>query len=315
MAEGTIALSIPSLFLTCVQYFTLVRLGREFTNDFGSCLLQLRATEIRLHRWGRAAGITDERSETFVKQLQNKYALEDITFAHNACKQIAKQLSRAKEDSEDMMNMNHGAEEPDVADEMERMKICAPEASRASRALKHVKSGYERSLQFTAKAAVRGKWALYKKTELTTLLSVIAEHVTTLEKLFPEQERSLAVQEAASMERDAIKVLASITTASDPFLAEALEAAAPQHGFSWNKIVNTGYATVHLGPNFRDPHARHGPARWDDITSGGFATVHAGGNYGYETVAPLQSAFGPNPQQHTAFAAMNDPDWPLGRAR
>lgn len=314
MAEATIALSIPGLFLTCVQYFTLVRLGPEFTNDFGSCLLRLRATELRLHRWGRAAGITDERSKTFVKQLQNNYTQEEITFAHNACNQIAKQLRRAKEDSEDMMDMNHGAEEPDVANELERMNICAPEATRASRALKHVKLGYERSLQFTSKAAVRGKWAFYKKTELTTLLAVIGEHVATLEGLFPEQERSLAAREAASMKRDAIKVLASITTASDPLLAEALKTVAPQHGFSWDKIESTGYATIHLDNSFRDPHARHGPARWDNITSGDFATVRAGWNYGYETVAPLQSAFGPNPQPHTAFAAMNDPDWPLGRA-
>lgn len=312
MAEGTIALSIPGLFLTCVQYFTLVRLGREFTNDFGSCLLTLRATEIRLHRWGRAAGITDERSETFVQQLQHNYTPQEITFAHNACKQIAKQLSRAKEDSLDMIDMNHGAGEPDVADELQRMEICAPEASRASRALKSVKSGYERSLQFTAKAAVKGKWALYKKKELTDLLAVIGEHVGTLEKLFPEQERSLAVREAQSMEGEAIKVLASITTTSDPFLAEALRAAAPQHGFSWNKIVATGYATMHLGSNFRDPNANAGPSRWDDIRGGGYTTVHAGSNYGYETVVPLKSAFDPNPQQHTAFAAMNDEDWPLG---
>ena len=286
MAEGTIALSIPGLFLTCVQYFTLVRLGREFTNDFGSCLLQLRATEISLHRWGRAAGITDERSETFVKQLQHTYTPQEITFAHNACKQIAKQLRRAKEDSEDMLDANHGPEELDVADELRRMEICEPKASRASRALQSVKAGYEQSLRFTSKATVRGKWALYKKKELTDLLTVIGEHVATLEKLFPQQERDLAAAEATKMERDAIKILASITTARDPFLAEALRAEAPRKGYSWDNIKTSGYATAHYGTNRRTEDPNAAGSSWSNMTTDGYAVVHAGDNIGYETPLP-----------------------------
>ena len=296
MAEGTIALSIPGLFLTCVQYFTLVRLGREFTNDFGSCLLQLRATELRLHRWGRAAGITDERSGTFVKQLQNTYTPQEITFAHNACKQIAKQLRRAKEDSEDMMNMNHGPEEPDVADELQRMEICAPKASRASRALEGIKAGYERSLRLTNSAAVRGKWALYKKAELTTLLNVIGEHVSTLEKLFPQEQRTLATAEATSMEKEAIKALAPITITNDPILAEALKSEAPRKGFSWDNIKSKGHAAVHLGHHYRNVPDNEGRTSYDGIDSGDYSTVHAGNYYGYETVTPLRSAYGANPQ-------------------
>lgn len=312
MASGTIALSIPGLFLTCVQYFTLVRLGREFTNDFGSCLLQLRATEIRLHRWGRAAGITDEHSETFVKQLQHTYTPQEIDFAHNACRQIEKQLRRAKEDSEEMMDKNHGPEEPDVADELRRMEICEPKASRASRALQSVKDGYVQSLRATSKAAVRGKWALYKKKELTDLLTVIGEHVATLEKLFPQQERDLAAAEATKMEREAIKILASITTARDPFLAEALRAEAPRKGYSWDDIKISGHATVHLGNNRRTENPNAAGSSWSNLTSDGYAVVHAGDNIGYETLLPaMQSAYGPNPS-HTGVGAMEGDDWPHG---
>ncbi|GAB7327879.1 hypothetical protein MBLNU13_g11667t1 [Cladosporium sp. NU13] len=313
MAEGTIALSIPGLFLTCVQYFTLVRLGREFTNDFGSCLLQLRATEIRLHRWGRAAGITDERSETFVKQLSSNCTPQEVVFAHNACKQIAKQLRRAREDSEDMLDANHGPEDPDVvADELQRMEICAPQASRASRALKSVKAGYERSLQFTSKAAVRGKWALYKKKELTDLLTVIGEHVATLEKLFPQQERELATAEATSMERDAIKILASITAAHDPFLAQALRAEAPRRGYSWDNIKTSGHATAHFGNNRRTENLNAAGSSWSNMKADDYAVVHAGDNIGYETLLPaMQSAYGHHPPQ-TGMGAMEGDDWPLG---
>lgn len=313
MVDGTIALSIPGLFLTCVQYFTLVRLGRGFTNDFGSCLLQLRATEIRLHRWGKAAGITDEHSETFVKQLQDNYTPKEVAFAHNACKQIAKQLSRAKEDSLDMMDMNHSPEEPDIADELQRMEICGPEASRATRALESVKSGYEHSLQFTSKIAVRGKWALYKKKELTDLLTVISEHVTTLEKLFPEQERRLAAAEATRMERDTIKLMAPISKTSDPFLAEALRAEAPRRGYSWNNIVTTGHVTAHYGNNRRKENENAAGSSWDNMKSDGYAVIHAGDNIDYDTPPNMQSAYGSR-SSNARFGAMMDEDWPLGRA-
>ena len=319
MSEGTIALSIPSLFLTCVQYFTLARLGREFSNDFGSCLLQLRATEIRLHRWGRAAGITDERSQTFVKQLSDNYTPQEIIFAHNACKQIAKQLRRAREDSEDMLDANHGPADPDVvADELQRMEICAPQASRAGRALKSVKAGYECSLRFTSKAAARGKWALYKKKELTDLLTVIGEHVATLENLFPQRERDLAAAEATSMERDAIKILASITTAHDPFLAQALRAEAPRKGYSWDNIKITGHATAHYGNNRRMENPNAAGSSWSNMTVGDYAVVHAGDNIGYETFLPgMKSAYGPNPPHtpHTGMGAMEGDDWPLGPSK
>jgi hypothetical protein len=313
MAEGTIALSIPGLFLTSIQYLNLVRLGREFTNDFGSCLLQLRATEIRLHRWGKAAGITDERSETFLQQLQHNYTPQEITFAHNACRQIAKQLRRAQEDSQDIIDMNHSPEEPDVVDELQRMEICGPEASRASRALKSVKSGYERSLRFTNRAAVRGKWALYKKTELTTLLNVIGGHVAELEKLFPQQERRLAAEEATSMERETIKLMAPISKTSDPFLAEALRAEAPRRGYSWNNIVTTGHVTAHYGNNRRKENENAAGSNWDNMNSDGYAVVHAGDNIDYETPPAMQSAYGSG-SSNSRFAAMMDDNWPLGRA-
>lgn len=310
MAEGTV-LAIPGLFLNCVEYFKLARLSRDFTKDFGSCLLQLRATEIRLYRWGKAAGITDERSETFVKQLQDTHTPEDIRFAHNACKQIAKLLSRAKEDSQDIMDMNRSPEDLDVVNELERLEIDAPEASRASRALKSVKVRYESSLRFANKAAIRGKWALYKKEELTALLTLVGGHVSTLEQLFPQQERCLAAEEATAMERDVFKTLSSVSKTSDPVLAEALRADAPRRGYSWDEIVTTGSATAHYGNNRRTENENAAGSSWTRMTSDGHSVVHAGDNIGYDTrLAPMQSAYA-----DVVSGAMDDDDFPFGNGQ
>jgi len=330
MAEGT-ALAIPGLFLTCVEYFKLARLSRDFTDDFGSCLLQLRASEVRLHRWGKAAGITDGQSETFVQQLQDKHTPQDIKFAHNACKQIAKLLKRAKEDSQDIMDLNDSSSEDlDVVDEMQRLEIDAPEASRARRALTHVKSGYERSLRFTNRVAVRGKWALYQKAELTGLIEVIGKHVSTLEKLFPQEELTLAAEEATSMDRDAIKVLAPITLASDPILADALRAEAPRKGFTWEKIVNSGNSVVFLGNRYREVPENEGHTLYSGIENRDNTTARLGNDYGYENLTAMQSAYGTDRPPVAAGAnpppvvpgasrppvvprTMDDPDYPFGK--
>jgi hypothetical protein len=311
MAEGT-ALAIPGLFLTCVEYFKLARLSRDFTDDFGSCLLELRASEIRLHRWGNAAGITDERSETFVQQLQKNHTQDEIVFAHHACKVIAKRLGRAKDDSQEIMDMNRsGAEDLDVADEMQRLEISAPQASRASRALQHVKSGYERSLRFTNRAAVRGKWALYKKSELTGLIEVIGDHVSTLEKLFPQEERTLAAAEATSMDRDAIKVLAPITAKNDPILADALKAEAPRKGYSWDGIVTNGFATAHYGTIRKTDNPDAAGSSWSNMTTGDYAVVHSGDVIGYDERLPAMSSA----YADVVSGAMDHDDFPYGKGK
>jgi len=309
MAEGTV-LAIPGLFLNCVEYLKLARLSRDFTKDFGSCLLQLRATEIRLYRWGKAAGITDERSETFVKQLQSTHTPEDIRFAYNACKQIAKLLSRAKEDSQDIMDMNRSPEDLDVVDELQRLEIDAPEASRASRALKSVKARYESSLRFANKAAIRGKWALYKKEELTALLTLVGGHVSTLEQLFPQQERSLAAEEATAMERDVFKILAVISKTNDPILAEALRADAPRRGYSFDGILTTGRARAHYGNNRRTENENAAGSSYSNMTSDGDSYVHAGDNIGYDRIPAMPSA-----HADVVSGAMDDDDFPFGKGQ
>lgn len=297
MAEA-LALGIPGMFLACVQYFTLVQLGRNFTADFGSSLLQLRSAELRFQRWGEAAGITDERSETFVKQLQDNHTPQEIEFAHSACTQILKQLQKAHEESESVSEKNGDSEEElKVIDELEQLEISGPETKRANSALEKLKSRYQSGKHTTAKLVVRSKWALYKKAQLDGLLRTIGEHVSSLETLFPQQERALAAQEAAELEREDIKELTALATNGDPLFAEALREEARRKGFSWNNIEIGDYVTAHLGDHYREAPQNEGPHTYSNIKTSGHAVVHAGNTYGFETPPDLRSAFAQIPRR------------------
>lgn len=278
MVDGTLALSIPGLFLTCVQYFTLVQLGRNFKNDFGSCLLQLRAIELRLQRWGRAAGITDATSEDFVKNLQERHTPQEIEFAYNACKHIKKQLSRAQEDSQDIVDENPGQEMLELVDEVQQLEICGPPTARASRVVNKLKSGYHSSLRFATKATSRTQWALYKKVDLEKLLAVIGEHVTTLEKLFPEQEKALVVAEAKDMEPEVMEALAPVLDSKDP-LANAIQGV--REGIRYEDIEVMGFANPHLGSVYNGAPQNEGSVVFKGLRYGDHASGQAGNIYNY----------------------------------
>lgn len=112
MVEGTLALSIPGLFLTCVQYFVLLQLGRNFEADFGSCHLQLRWIELRLQRWGRAAGITAETTEEdFLKEFEHNHDQNEVNLVFDTLEQIDVQLSRARQDSQSILQKNRNPAE------------------------------------------------------------------------------------------------------------------------------------------------------------------------------------------------------------
>lgn len=277
MAE--FALAIPGLFLNCVDIFELVELGRDFDQDFGSWHLQLQSNELRFKRWGEAAGITDEESETFVKQLQKNNSPQEIKLAYKACYTIKKQLERANEDSKEMASFSDDAAELVITEEFKQLEISTPDVKHADGALKKLKNKYQRSVR---QVVVRSKWALYKRTQLKDLLEVIAEHVTVLEQLFPQQAQVLVAEEAKQLDPEAIKALKDVVSENDPFLRDALHAEAVSQGFLWEGIEVSDYNTARLGKDYRKLPPSGGSGTWTKLKSSGNSVIHAGHTYGYE---------------------------------
>jgi hypothetical protein len=294
MPDGTLALSIPGLFLTCVQYFTLVQLGRNFTSDFGSSYLQLRAVELRFQRWGAAAGITDdnEQSHASMQQLAKQHSEKDVRLAFLTCNQIKTQLDTARGASEVYSLTTDNPEELDLCNALTELEVCGPKAKQADGALRKLKSRYDRTMQKTTRFVAASKWALFQKTQLEGLLSTIGEHITTLEKLFPQQERALAAEEAQALDRNDLEALAPLATNCDPYLASALQAEAPHKELVWENSVTMEKATAHYGNNYKKLPAHQVSQRWLNPRSGGNSVTHHGNNYEYDTVPVLQSAYG-----------------------
>lgn len=280
MVDGTLALSIPALFLTCVQYLSLIQLGRDFEDDFGFCVLELRAIELRLVRWGKAVGITDEQSEDFVRKLEQDYTTQEAKFAQDACKQIVKQLARAQEDSKDISELNGDSKELVLIDEAQQLEQVEKKVARASRVQAKLKSGYKKSFDVTSKVFVRAKWALYKKDQLSNLLAAINKHVAQLESLFPRQSPDLAAVEAKDMEPEVIQTLKPIADAMDPLLSRALQVEAGRQGFIFENLEANDNARVQWGNNYGQVPQTEGRQVYRGIRSGGNSISQAGNNYG-----------------------------------
>lgn len=280
MAEGTIALSIPGLVLTCAQYFVLLELGRNFESDFGSSYLELQWIDLRIRRWSKAAGITNQNHEDFTRKFEAEHSQEEVDLAYDTWEQIAIQLQRAQEDSQRMLKHRRSKPE-DLVPLVEELQLeaCEPKTGRTNRFLKKLKASYEIPLQAGSKVVAQGKWAVYKKTQLDGLLKTIREHITALELILPEQESKLVAAEAAAMTDEVYEVLKPLAQDSDPLLANAMVGDGPRRGFIFEKIRMMERAKAHHGHNYDGVPTHEGLTIYRDVDLGGDVVQHAGNNY------------------------------------
>lgn len=273
------------MFLDCVQRINLIQLGSNFTSDFVSWHLQLRATELRLRRWGKAAGIFDEQSNLSLEQLKWPNDSEDITQVRYDLMRILKQLSRAKEDSDEMLDDGLCKDkELKWIDQFEQLSLCGSDAEEAAQALEGLSSRYQSSLPVTRKVIERSMFALYQPDQLQRLLDAIGDHVKSLEDLLPLKLKTLVAQEASILKSEPIQALASALQQRDPILASAWEEVLP--GCScWENISNEDNAKVHLGSHY--PKEPTGYFSWSGMQNGGNSRVHAGHFIGYSKRRPL----------------------------
>lgn len=288
MAEGTVALSIPGLVLTCANYFVLLQLGRNFESDFGSSYLELQWIDLRIRRWSKAAGITSQNHEDFMRRFEAEHSQEDVDLAFDTWEQIAVQLQRAKEDSERMLkHRNRKPEELVSLVEDMQLDACEPKTARTNRFLKKLKASYEVPLKAGSKVVAQGKWAIYKKTQLDGLLKAIREHITALELILPEQESKLVAAEAAAMTDEVYEVLGPLAQDSDPLLANAMVGDGPRRGFIYEKIRMMERAKAHHGSNYDGVPTQEGLTIYRDVTLGGDIVQHAGNNYSKDSRTSL----------------------------
>ncbi|GAB7336803.1 hypothetical protein MBLNU13_g11315t1 [Cladosporium sp. NU13] len=273
-----IAANLPRKFLDCVQRISLIQLGSDFTSDSIWWQFQLQTTEYRLRRWGEAAGILDEQSTPFWKQPDAGDDSQKIRQVFHALRQILKQLSRAREDSEDIVASGwRPSREQVLINKLGRLSLCESDAKEARHALEKLRSRNHGGEKLTPEVIESSMIPLHQVEQLQKLLDAIGDQVQVLETLFENQLKTLAAQETSSPESEAIQTLGSIFQ-RNPNPASASEAALPGHS-RWRNILATKNAEAHLGSHcLNEPK---GSYSWEGLVIKDYARLHAGNYIGY----------------------------------
>lgn len=289
-------LSVPGHFLTCVQYFELVRLGRNFDTDFESNALLLRSTELRLRRWGEAVGITDRESITFQAAIRDR-SDEDLDYVDEALDHIKTRLETAKDQAvkfakKRRQRPTEAMVELETIDEISRASTAGTIQSRSIIRLRKV---VRKTLDFGTDLQKSTTWALYRKTELTNLVRDITEHVAILEQYLPgrlaELTQADAVQLAANAPKEEVATIAGAAMTTDPKFAEALTTEGAKTCQNWGEVSLRDYVVMRLGNDFaKPPESGTYSQSWAKIDASGHAQFRAGNNYGYDNSVLIHQA-------------------------
>ncbi|KAK4627085.1 Heterokaryon incompatibility protein S [Fulvia fulva] len=286
--SGTTALRIPGLFLTCVRYFELIQVARNPDSEIASCDLQLRGTELRLRRWGRAAGITDSASPELMTALEG-FQEDEIKFAHDALEQIEAQLENAQRRSKPLIEGGSSLSSTPTATEHINDAQHTQEdfnESELDRALNKLRAQYGKSLRFGEDSQKKTKWALHDSTMLKNLISTTSAHLADLEKLFTKDIDRLVSTEVAEMMNlpdQGLALYLKVMAAIDPPLQQASKPKLASSGRTYQDIDADGEANSHIGRRLKEASERDGQGDvFQRMKFGGKSKSHVGDSVGYD---------------------------------
>nr|OQO27173.1 hypothetical protein B0A51_04433 [Rachicladosporium sp. CCFEE 5018] len=290
--SGLTALSVPGLFLTCVNYFELIQLGRNFKSDYATCAIRLEAAHIHLLRWGKAVDITN--TEALQAKL-SAYKSEDVEFAKDLLEEIKEKFERAEKDSGSFKkratrNASASTEtDTEVLDPSAELHLASKEHITASKALTKIKHGYTEALNVVSGAHNRTRWALYQKKNLKALVDEVSGLVTELEKLFPDidpemtqREDQLARDEVATLDKTTLELLPALLENTDPCFTAAVKSVEKLRGLDIRDVSIDGDGIVHMGNKYapNQPHDGGSSISIGSLSVKGSANSHIGHSFG-----------------------------------
>ncbi|GME32681.1 small s protein [Neofusicoccum parvum] len=185
-----IANTTITVFNAALDCFERIQIARSFGKDFAALQIKLDIIQLRLSRWGEAAGICKSPNGD-----ETALAIANPEDAVNILQEINDIFGEAREESERMRPQSGTAGEAQLSN-----------------------------------AAHGIQWAIYKKELFLEFIAKILELVEDLEKLFPTEDREKKLQELSNGECEGIgktylSKLADIAQECDPYLKVAVEEA------------------------------------------------------------------------------------------
>ncbi|RMZ74865.1 hypothetical protein DV737_g5651, partial [Chaetothyriales sp. CBS 132003] len=249
------AVSIASLFTTCVDCFEYVQLGRNFGKNYQRSLLRLDVVKLRLSRWADAVNKSQTGSEpprySTGEALKVQEILgEIIELFANAEKISARYMAKAAAGDELVPYGTDGQLEPDFLSMHKRMQELALKRQKRS--------------SFVQKAA----WVLYEEKYFRRLIEDLTSLVDALDQLFPAAQPSqqqLSAEEAEDV-REERHILA---------LEEAADGVDKLLQISLQQVISR--QSSHTFTN--NTALEHARVRYGDEDAGGRATAGSGHHY------------------------------------
>ncbi|OTA60849.1 hypothetical protein K449DRAFT_396130 [Hypoxylon sp. EC38] len=262
------AISIASIFSTCVQCFGYIQIGRRFGKDSQTELLNLNLLQLRLSRWGKAVHIDED------PQLgQPEAAAPNVKLAKDTLYQILLLLA----DSEKVSRKYH------LTAKM------GEDLSTPSSPNLEVKVGNlnNHMRELAAKRQKRvglvklTSWVLYDKEHYSRLVEDITKLLTNLEEVFsvsearPDPLAQRDIEQVRNFVKD--EILQEPTSGVDDISKAKLPTVAATMGISVESLVTQDNARIRNG-NFYNPSWKEATTLPQSGTSISIRSIHARGN-------------------------------------
>lgn len=255
------AVSLTTIFTTCVDCFEYVQLGRNFGKDYQRALLKLDIAKLRLSRW---ADVVDESRNqyrvsvgTSAEAEKVKEILGEIVDCFAAAEKVSQRFKTKSSSTELQVYDVNTNLEPSLRTMHDKMRDLA--------------------LERQCRSTVRQKtaWALYEKKHFDRLISDVVELVDDLNQLFPatqQRQSELVVEEIREIKSQ--PAFAEVETAAegiDTLLASSIQQAlAAQGSHNFTKNTATDEANAQYGDEYTRgaQHAGSGHIYNENLASG-----------------------------------------------
>jgi hypothetical protein len=238
MAEVVgILLGLPGLLTACVECANYIQLAHSFGSDYGTCLLALDATKLRLSRWGAAVGIGDDLRPD-LPQLSE----DEAKLARSLLEAILDTFARAETASGKVgTRLRHGMLIPGVT--RSALGVYNPSTDLAAKyqTLHATMNDLAEKRQKKTSALKKAKWAFYEKGRFDAMIASVRALVDDLMTLFPpgpkfelcvQKQKELCEAELKDVvSNDDLILLREAAGDTDMVLREAADAVLQSRGF------------------------------------------------------------------------------------
>ncbi|KAF2737001.1 hypothetical protein EJ04DRAFT_139569 [Polyplosphaeria fusca] len=265
------AVSLTTVFTTCVDCFEYVQLGRNFGKDYQRALLKLDIAKLRLSRWADAADESRNQYRVTVGTTAEAEKVKEILgeiVAYFADAEKVSQRFKTKSNSTELQVYDVNTDlEPNLRTMHDKMRDLA--LKRQRRSTVHQKTA----------------WALYEKKHFDRLISDVVELVDGLVQLFPatqKRQSELVIEDVQELEsQPALPEIEAAAEDVDSLLASSVQRAlATQGSHNFTRNTATDEADAQYGDQYARGAQHTGPGHsYDGNTASGKAKAQYGNRY------------------------------------